>query len=110
MWRGFGMKENPDGDWSLMRKHIRDIIANGDAASDTYIIKWMAWAVQNPTRHCEVAIVFLSEEKGTGKGFLGRAMCRLFGAHGLHISQRSHLVGKFNAHFMQCGPFCSATK
>jgi hypothetical protein len=103
LWRGFGMKENPDGDWSLMRKHIRDIIANGDAASDTYIIKWMAWAVQNPTRHCEVAIVFLSEEKGTGKGFLGRAMCRLFGAHGLHISQRSHLVGKFNAHFMQCG-------
>ena len=103
LWRGFGVKANPGGDWSLMRKHIRDIIANGDAASDAYIMKWLAWAVQNPTKHCEVAIVFLSEEKGTGKGFLGRAMCRMFGSHGLHISQRSHLVGKFNAHFMQCG-------
>jgi hypothetical protein len=103
LWRGFGVKENLGGDWRLMRKHIRDVIANGDAASDSYIMKWLAWAVQNPTKHCEVAIVFLSLEKGTGKGFLCRAMCSIFGAHGLHISQRSHLVGKFNAHFMQCG-------
>jgi len=102
LWHGFSVKGGP-GDWSLMREHIRHNIANGDAASDNYIMKWLAWAVQNPTKHCEVAIVFLSEEKGTGKGFLGRAMCRMFGAHGLQISQRSHLVGKFNAHFMQCG-------
>ena len=103
LWRGYGVKENPGGDWSLMRNHIRDNIANGDAASDAYILRWLAWAVQNPTKQCEVALVLLSAEKGTGKGFLWRAMCRIFGAHGLHIAQRSHLVGKFNAHFMQCG-------
>ena len=75
--------------------------------SDAYILRWLAWAIQNPTKHCEVALVLISEEKGTGKGFLGRAMCRLFGSHGLHISNRSHLIGKFNAHFMQVGfMFC----
>ncbi len=86
-----------------MHNHIRNVIANGDVPSYNYIINWLAWAAQNPTKHCEVAIVFLSEEKGTGKGFLCRAMCRLFGSHGLHISNRNHLTGKFNAHFMQCG-------
>jgi hypothetical protein len=107
LWQGYGVEENPDCDWSLLRSHIRDVIADGDDASDDYIIKWLAWAVQNPTRNCEVALVLISPEKGTGKGFLGRAMCRLFGSHGLHISNRAHLVGKFNAHFMQVGfMFC----
>jgi hypothetical protein len=107
LWQGYGVGENPHGDWSLLRNHIRDVIASGDAASDAYVIKWLAWAVQNPTRHCEVALVLISAEKGTGKGFLGRSMCRLFGSHGLHISNRNHLVGKFNAHFMQVGfMFC----
>ena len=102
LWRGFPVASEP-GDWSLMRDHIRDVIADGNTACNSYIVKWLAWAAQNPTRQSEVAIVFLSEERGTGKGFLCRAMCRLFGAHGLHIAQRSHLVGKFNAHFLQCG-------
>jgi hypothetical protein len=107
LWQGYGVEENPHGDWGLVRGHIHDVIASGDDASDAYIVKWLAWAVQNPTRHCEVALVLISSEKGTGKGFLGRAMCRLFGSHGLHISNRNHLVGKFNAHFMQVGfMFC----
>jgi hypothetical protein len=103
LWRGYGVKPNPEGDWTLMRNHVRKIIANDDPANFNYILKWLAWAIQNPTKHCEVALVLLSEEKGTGKGFLGRTMCRLFGAHGLHISNRGHLVGRFNAHFMQVG-------
>lgn len=38
--------------------------------------------------------------KGVGKGTLGNALCRLFGAHGMQISNREHLVGKFNMHQM----------
>ncbi|MDR6303062.1 hypothetical protein GGQ85_000743 [Nitrobacter vulgaris] len=106
LWRGFGIDPAP-GNWSRMRKHIRDIIADGDDASFDYIIRWIAWGFQNPTKQAEVALVLLSKEKGTGKGFLARALCEIYGAHGLHISQRSHLVGKFNAHFAQAAfVFC----
>lgn len=102
LWRGFGVQPDGSGSWKLMRRHIREIIAADDSASDDYIMRWLAWAVQHPTTQAEVALVLLSEGKGTGKGFLGRAMCRLFGGHALHIAKRNLLTGRFNAHFMQC--------
>jgi hypothetical protein len=101
LWRGFAVAENPDGDWGLMKDHIRTVIAAGDPASFDYILRWIAYAFQNPTHQCEVAIVLLSEGRGTGKGFLGRALCDIFGGHALHIAKRKLLVGQFNSHFMQ---------
>lgn len=63
---------------------------------------WIAWGIQNPTMQAEVAVALMSREKGTGKRILGRALCRLYGGHGIQLLQRSHLVGKFNAHFLLC--------
>lgn len=103
LWRGFGIKEEPDADWSLMRDHIRNVIAGEDAKSNEYIQRWIAWAFQNPTKQCEVALALLSEGRGTGKGFLGRSLCRIFGGHGLHIAKRGLLTGQFNSHFMLTG-------
>jgi hypothetical protein len=77
LWRGWGVEPAP-GKWKLMRQHIRDVLAADDAAVDAYIIKWLAWAVQHPAEQAEVALVFISEGRGTGKGTLGRAMCRIF--------------------------------
>jgi hypothetical protein len=109
LWRGFGVKENPGGNWSLLRQHIRDVLANGDAASDLYLIRWIAWGFQNPTKAAEVAIALMSREKGTGKGILGRALCRIYGGHGVQLVQRAHLVGKFNA-LWRWPDSCSVTK
>src|SRR5262249_54569968 len=39
---------------------------------------------------------------GTGRGILGRAMCRIFGQHGRHISSSEHMTGEFNSHLQQC--------
>ena len=79
MWRGFAIEPAP-GDWSLMRAHIRDVIAAGDAALDQYIIKWTAWTVQNPGKPAEVALV-LRGKKGSGKGVFGNTLCKIFGHH-----------------------------
>ena len=100
LWRGFGIQEEPDADWRLMGDHIRDVIAGECAESDEYIRRWIAWAFQNPTKQSEVALALLSEGRGTGKGFLGRSLCRIFGGHGLHVSKRGLLTGRFNSHFM----------
>lgn len=95
LWRGWGIKP-VQGDWSLMRQHIKDALASGNDGTLNYILNWLAWGVQNPNRRAEVALVFKGP-RGSGKGTLGNAMCRIFGQHGVHISNANHLTG-FNAH------------
>jgi Family of unknown function (DUF5906) len=67
-----------------------------------YIINWIAWSLQNPGQQAEVALVFIGD-RGTGKGTLGKALCKIFGKqHSLHLSSPEHLTGRFNAHLRQC--------
>ncbi len=100
LWQGFTVQPVP-GDWSLMRAHIRNVLASGDEASDSYIIQWMAWTLQNPDEPAEVALTFRGEP-GTGKGVFGRAMAQLFGQHGLHTGGSEMITGRFNKHFRDC--------
>ena len=100
LWRGYAVQPLP-GDWTLMRDHIRKVIAEGNETSADYIIKWMAWTVQNPDRPAEVAIV-LRGKMGTGKGVFGKMMVRLFGQHGLHTGGTELLTGRFNQHLADC--------
>ena len=100
LWRGFGVKPK-QGDWSLMRKHILEVLANGNEKHAEYIIRWSAWAVQNPDKPCEVALVFRGGE-GVGKGIFARALKELFGRNGKQIFSSVHLTGKFNSHLRDC--------
>jgi len=100
LWRGWSVEPRP-GDWSLLRELIRDVLTDGDAASFEYVLNWMAFMFQHPGEVAEVAIAFRGA-KGTGKGTLGRALAKLAGASGLHISSPGHLVGRFNSHLQNC--------
>jgi hypothetical protein len=100
LWRGWGV-EPKRGDWSLMREHVRSILANGNEEHANYILRWAAWAVQNPEKQAEAALVFRGRQ-GTGKGFFGRTLKDLFGQHGLHIKSAKHLTGDFNLHLRDC--------
>ncbi|WP_439684887.1 bifunctional DNA primase/polymerase [Cupriavidus oxalaticus] len=100
LWRGWSVEPKP-GDWSLLRELIRDVLTDGDAASFEYVLNWMAFMFQHPGEVAEVAIAFRGA-KGTGKGTLGRALAKLAGASGLHISSPGHLVGRFNSHLQNC--------
>ena len=100
LWRGFSV-EPVEGDWSLMDAHIYEVIANGDKDVAKYIMRWLAWLMQNPGRRAEVALV-LRGGKGAGKGVLGNTIMRIFGLHAAHISNRKHLVSGFNRPLMHC--------
>jgi hypothetical protein len=103
LWRGYGVEENPTGDWGLLFDHLRQVIANGKQDRFDYIIRWIAWALQNPDKPCEVALILKSATHGTGKGMLLRAIRKLFGAHAMQISKGGLLTGRFNAHLaMTC--------
>jgi hypothetical protein len=94
LWRGYGV-EPKQGDWSLMRKHIRDVICSGNEEHFRYVINWMAYGVQHPDRPIGVNIALRGEE-GAGKGFLWRNYGKLFGKHFKHVSHGEQLTGRFN--------------
>jgi hypothetical protein len=96
LWRGFGV-EAKAGDWTLMRRHILEVICSSDQAHFAYVMGWLSFAVKHPETLPEVALV-LCGGRGTGKGILGRALVRIFGQHGIHITNAKHLVGNFNNH------------
>ena len=100
LWRGWSVTPKP-GDWSLMREHVRRVLANGDETCTDYILHWAAWAIQNPGEPAEVALV-LRGGRGTGKGIFARTLRRLFGQHGLQVNSPSQLTGRFNAHLRDC--------
>ena len=99
LWRGWGVTPKR-GEWGYMREHIYEVLAARDDDVDTYIVNWLAWSTQHADEQPEVALVFKGE-RGTGRGTLGKAMCKLFGQHARHISSPVHLTGRFNAHLRQ---------
>lgn len=94
LWRGFGVVPKP-GKWDLMRAHIRDVLADGDAASDEYILNWIAWSIQNPGQVAETAICFVGDQ-GTGKSTAGRWLLKIFGIHGTRPTSARQVTGNFN--------------
>lgn len=96
MWKGFAVESRP-GDCSLFIDHVKRNVCNNDEAIFTYLMGWMARAVQRPGEAGQVAVV-LRGGKGVGKSFFAKVFGSLFGRHFLQISNSSHLVGNFNSH------------
>ena len=57
LWRGWGV-EPKQSDWSLMQRHIIEVMASGGQERADYILNWLAWCVQNPAQRAEAALVF----------------------------------------------------
>lgn len=96
LWRGFGVPE-VEGDWSLIRAHVEDVLAGGNKDHADYIIRWTAWKLQNPSAVPRVALGFRGEE-GIGKSFYHNGLCIIFGSHALRVHNMSGVSGRFNAH------------
>lgn len=100
LWSGFSVPAVA-GSWRRMAEHIVEVLADGDHDSAAYIMRFAAWAIQNPGERAEAALVFRGE-KGSGKGTFAGALRSIFGQHGLQIFSPKHLVGTFNAHLRNC--------
>ena len=96
LFQGFPV-EPARGDCGLYLDHIQNNICKGDEDLYEYVINWMADAIQNPGRRPGVALVIRGKQ-GVGKGVFVNEFRRLFGPHGIQVTQSSHLVGNFNAH------------
>ena len=55
------------------------------------MLNWSAFMIQHPEKQAEVALV-IKGQKGTGKGTFFRALYKLAGRHGMHISNQQHFT------------------
>lgn len=97
LWRGFACQP-VQGDWSLMKQHIFDIICQGDNDLFLWLITWFADLIQRPGgKRPGTAVVFRGAQ-GTGKGIVASNVGRLLGNHFLHLFSPNQLAGRFNSH------------
>lgn len=96
LWKGWAVTPKK-GDWSLLQDLILEVLCSGNQKHADYVMNWLAYMVQHPSKPAEVALCFRGD-KGTGKGTLGRAVKDLAGPQGLHIASPEHLTGRFNSH------------
>ncbi len=97
LWRGFAYDSLPGTKHLSFLSHVKENICGGNEEHYSYLLKWMARAVQHPDSPGEVAVV-LRGKRGTGKSFYAKVFGSLFGRHFLQVSDSKHLVGSFNAH------------
>lgn len=94
-FKGFAITEK-QGEWPRLRRHIKNILADGDLEAEEYILKFCAWMFQHPLDRCEVAMVFQGV-KGSGKSTFADEVIRpIFGRHGKTAAQSNLLVGTHN--------------
>ena len=100
MWQGFAVSTISGADFSIIQEHIKNIICDGDRALIKYFYDWTAYTFQHPERTVGTALV-LRGEKGAGKSIVGHFLRKIWGPHGMQISNPAHLIGKFNSHLQQ---------
>jgi len=100
LFRGFAIKP-AEGDWSMMRRHILEVICAGNNDHFDYLINWMARICQDPgearTKRPGVAVV-LKGGQGSGKGIFWSTFGDIFRPHYRHLTRTEQLSGKFNHH------------
>lgn len=96
LWRGFSV-EPKKGSWTKFRNHIKDVICCNEPELISYVISWMARAVQEPGKPASSSIA-LRGGQGTGKSTFAKWFGALFGSHFLHLDSTRQLTGNFNAH------------
>jgi hypothetical protein len=96
LWCGLGVTARR-GSWKLMQDHVFKVVCASNQQHYEYLLNLAALMIQQPAEPSEVCCVLQGEE-GSGKGIFLRALLRIMGQHGLHLSHPEHLRGRHNAH------------
>lgn len=94
-WRGFGVR--PEIGTKKIRRflhHVRSVICKRNTKKLKYLIRWLAWSIQNPEKNPETALVFKGEGEGSGKSTVSQVMVRIMGPHhAMKVNTTMQLLG-----------------
>lgn len=103
MFLGFNYLEGHikvnESKFKYIYRHIKEVICNNEDKSFNYLLDWISYILQFPTKRMGVAIVCKSVQ-GVGKNlffenFIGNLI--IGKNHGICISDTDQIVGKFNS-------------
>lgn len=103
MYEGYGMEAKPpasgklDDAAPLLRKHIFEVLCNGDEVAHTFLETCLSQLVRFPWIKLGVVHVFRSKQ-GAGKNTPLDVICKIFGHHGVEVTNPRHVTGNFNQH------------
>jgi DNA primase catalytic core len=97
LWRGFAVKPK-QGDWSLFRKHIREVICRDNNDIFQWVMCWLANLVQDPGGERPGTSIVLRGGQGVGKGAFVVNFGEILGSHFVHISNQWKALGRFNSY------------
>jgi hypothetical protein len=98
LWGGFAVQP-ARGDWSLFEHHLHKVFCCGVEAHYNYVLNFFAFTVQRPFEKPGVVLAAQGPQ-GTGKGSAFRPLMKIFGRHGLQITDKEALVGSFNGNLV----------
>jgi hypothetical protein len=84
------------GDWEVIKVHIKNVICNGDLELYEYLLNYLAHMIQYPEDKPGVMVVLLGKQ-GTGKGLFFEILKRIWPRSTLLVSDIQQVVGQFNA-------------
>jgi hypothetical protein len=99
LWRGWAV-EGVEGDWSLLRRHLFEVVCQRDPFNFAYLMSWLINLVQAPADKPGVAVV-VKGSKGTGKSKVAEWVGKLAPHHSLTLNKDVHAFGQFNGHLKE---------
>lgn len=95
-WQGFAVEAVP-GDVEPWFEVLRALTTT--TADREYVLKWLAWKVQNPGGVPDTILIFRGA-KGTGKNSLFDPLLAAFGKHAMLAGDSELIAGHFTGHLM----------
>ena len=95
LWRSPRLRPRR-GDCRLIRKHLFEVICNGNRRNFAFLLQFLAHMLQCPATKPGVMIVLLGGQ-GTGKGALFALLSRIWAHSVLRVSDIEQIAGRFNA-------------
>ena len=96
LWQGFAV-EPLAGDVAPWLEVLAALVP--DDADRRYVLRWLAWKVQNPGGVPDTLLIFKGA-KGTGKNSLFDPLILLFGRHAMLADDPELIAGRFTWHLM----------
>lgn len=103
LFRDFGITPR-QGDCSLIKRHVLEVICNNDRKSYEALLNFLAWQLQHVGEPSRVALTVMTVRQQTGKGiFFEGVMLKIWGPAGANFGNAEALAGRFDAPFIGCG-------